>query len=185
MVLPWSWGLAERDQKSVTTEELLKRYRDSDLAAFKTFYSRTKGLVFSYLVSRLRNQADAEEALQDTYFRVHRYILTYDPDKPAIPWLMTIARNSLINIVKKRTPVSSIDPDTIVVENGTAASFETRNLLEKVLAELKPDDRKFLEERIFSELSYEELARGYFLTPENARQKVSRMLRKVKTSFNS
>ena len=76
-----------------TNEELLARYQSLDSDAFDLFFERNHSLVFNYLLSRLKNRPEAEEAFQQTFLRIHRYIQSYDPAQNAVGWVFTIARN--------------------------------------------------------------------------------------------
>lgn len=90
--------VTEEDQSN---EELLRRYQNADPRAFDEFFRRTKTLVYGYLLARLKNRGDADDAFQETYFRIHRYIDTFDPSRNALAWVMTIARNK----TRARSPV--------------------------------------------------------------------------------
>lgn len=71
-------------RNEATLEFLLARYRDSDPEAFREFYRRTKTLVLHFLLRNLKNRADAEDVFQETYFRVHRYVASYDQERNGV-----------------------------------------------------------------------------------------------------
>jgi len=88
-----------------TDEVLLQRIAADDDAALRLFYRRYAGLVFSLARRMLGDQGRAEEVLQETFVRVWRAAITYDParGRPET-WVTTIARNLAISILRKGQP---------------------------------------------------------------------------------
>lgn len=168
----------------LSNEELLTRYQAADVSAFDEFFERNRRLVFHYLYSRLGSVPEAEDAFQKTFFRIHRYILKYDPRQSALGWVMTIARNVAIDLYPKRPPVESLN------ETHTADSFgdpgdnlEARNTLAALMEQLEPRERRLIERRFLNDDSFEEIARDEGWTAQNARQRTSRLLRKLRSQL--
>lgn len=61
--------------------------------AFCKLYEQTSSAVFTYALSLLRNQADAEDAMQDTYLKIRSAAHLYRPEGKPMAWIFTIARN--------------------------------------------------------------------------------------------
>lgn len=53
--------------------------------------------------ARLRNAADAEDAVQDALLGLPCAIRTYDPDQPPLPLLRTLAHRRAVDILRRRT----------------------------------------------------------------------------------
>lgn len=174
--------MSGRDEPSL--EELLTRYRDSDPVAFREFYRRTKVLVFHYLSQRLRNRADAEDVFQETYFRVHRYVGTYDPARSGATWLLSIARNAMIDRLKATRRAPESNEALIQASAGPSRADELstlRSLFEDACRTMSPEEIGLLFQRVFLESSFEEIAEERQITPANARQRLSRLLRRIKS----
>jgi RNA polymerase sigma factor (sigma-70 family) len=80
-------------------------------ATIEDLFRRYWPLVFGYLVRQTRDVALAEEVAQETFARATRAFLGWRGGSAA-PWLLTIARNTLIDHVRKhgRTVVVAEPP---------------------------------------------------------------------------
>jgi RNA polymerase sigma-70 factor (ECF subfamily) len=119
--------------------------------------------------SLTRNQADAEDLVQDTLLRAYRAIDRFDGRYPRA-WLLTILRNTHINRNRKRRPELLLDPDTQLeraarTPEGDDASrpdrfidFELDAALEDALATLSPRFAEVVELVDIDGLTYAETA---------------------------
>lgn len=171
----------------IKNEELLARYKNLDKEAFNEFFRRNSPIVFSFIASRLNNHSEAEEVMQDTFFRIHKYVLKYDPEQNAMSWVFTIARNCLLDQVSKRKKHSELKQEMVVhhemqsVENSFQA--EAKDQLDNLLGSLSLEDRQLLEDRFLNEDSYEELAKEQDVSPAGVRQRISRIVRKLRENL--
>lgn len=110
--------------------------------------------------SLTRNDADADDLVQDTLLRAHRSIETFDGRYPRA-WLLTILRNTHINRQRRQRPELLRDPDTpdrVVAATGPLAddfieqSFDAE--IERALAELPEPFRQVIELVDIRDLSY-------------------------------
>lgn len=165
----------------LSNEELLARYRRSDLTGFDLFYRRNHKLIFNFLLSRLGSRADAEEAFQDTFMRIHKAIITYDPDQKALPWVFTIARNAAVDIVRRRrSHLSDSDVAEPSFEPATEVTIAAREVLNSLVVGLSLEERSLLESRFLNEESYDEIAARLRIKADVVRQRVSRLIKKIK-----
>jgi RNA polymerase sigma-70 factor, ECF subfamily len=83
---------------------LIARSALKDRAAFQELYRCTSRLLFNIALQRLRDQASAEEVLQDAFLEIWNKAGTYCPSagKP-MTWLITIVDNRSIDLVRRRT----------------------------------------------------------------------------------
>ena len=172
---------------SESNEKLLVRYQRAEADAFDLFYRRNKKLLFNFLKMKLGNQADAEEAFQETFIRIHKYILKYDPTQSAMNWVFTIARNSAIDVIAKNSRQNILrqkSTEVFDVESRSTVNFaiEAKQTLEKIFATLSEDERDLIRARFMDDESYEEIAVRLDVKPTGVRQRVSRLIRKIKTS---
>src|SRR5436190_5290745 len=91
---------------------LISRCALRDRQAFRDLYGRTSSKLFGVTLRILRDRSEAEEALQEVYVKIwqraDRYVAGgYSP----ISWLVAIARNHSLDILRARKPVSE-DIDT-------------------------------------------------------------------------
>lgn len=83
---------------------LIARMTLRDQAAFKQLYERTVRALLAIIVRLLRDQAWAEEVLQETYVSIWNSAANYAPAKAQpMTWLMTIARNRAMDALRSTT----------------------------------------------------------------------------------
>jgi RNA polymerase sigma-70 factor (ECF subfamily) len=165
----------------LTNEELLARYQAADPDAFEAFFERNRRLVFQYLYSRLGTVQDAEEAFQKTFFKIHRYIGKYDPSQSALGWVMTIARNVAFDLYPKRAAAESLENVPAEQLAKSDESVEARDALVALLEQLDPRERRLIERRFLHEESFEAIAKDEGWSVQNARQRTSRLVRKLRS----
>ena len=73
----------------------------SDRGAFATLYQRTAPKLLAILLRILRSKAAAEDALQDVFLKIWQNASSFSPEAgPPMGWLISIARNRAINILR-------------------------------------------------------------------------------------
>lgn len=77
-------------------------YVEDDMEAFELLYHRHKDRILGFLLARLRDRSEAEDVFQAVFTKLHRKRHQYRPEIPFLPWLFTLARNTLIDHVRKR-----------------------------------------------------------------------------------
>ncbi len=76
-----------------------------DRDAFATLYQRTAPKLFAILLRILRGKAAAEDALQDVFLKIWQNARSFSPEAgPPMGWLISIARNRAIDILRARNP---------------------------------------------------------------------------------
>jgi RNA polymerase sigma-70 factor, ECF subfamily len=86
---------------------LLGAVARGDEAAFERLYDATRAKLYGVLLRILGKPALAEEVMAETYFKVWNTADKFDPATASpITWLVAIARNRAIDIVRKRGDVS-------------------------------------------------------------------------------
>ena len=119
-----------------------------------------KGPIHSYFYRSLSNYADAEDLTQQFFHRIYKASGSYRPISKVSTWLFSIARNLLIDELKKkaRRPQANILSEW---ELGTESSENTSELQEILSIEMKklPENHKTaLLLRVQQEWSYQEIA---------------------------
>jgi RNA polymerase sigma-70 factor (ECF subfamily) len=91
--------------------DLIVRTGRGDRAAFRAVYDATASKLLGVILRIVKNRAGAEEILQDVYLRLWRNAASYAPEAgPPMGWLVSIARNRAIDVIRQKTP-DLIGPD--------------------------------------------------------------------------
>jgi len=106
--------IADRPVSTVAdAEELVRRIHAREDNAFDDLYLRYSRRVFGFLYQRLNgNVEDAEDLTADVFTRVYEKIDTFQVQgAPLSAWLFRIARNRLIDSVRRRAGQAQVGLD--------------------------------------------------------------------------
>jgi RNA polymerase sigma-70 factor (ECF subfamily) len=82
-------------------EALVEAVRNAEERAFGLLYERYFQRVYTFSFLRLRNHADTEEAVQETFISVFRSIDAYRGESSLVSWIYGIARNTVNNRLRR------------------------------------------------------------------------------------
>jgi RNA polymerase sigma-70 factor (ECF subfamily) len=146
-----------------------------DRASFSRLVDLHKRTVFGLCVRLLRDAEESRDAAQEAFVRAYAALGTYDPAQPFAPWLLRIARNHCLDVLRRRLPEArqvALDADASDGEApvreladadapGADALLEraqTREVLEAAVGELPPNYREVIHLFHVEQLSYKEIA---------------------------
>ena len=135
-----------------------------DQAAFGYLFDRYREAIYRLFVQRTGDKSDADDLLQETFIKVYMNIDRYSPDYTFGQWVYTIARNTLIDYLRRRSDDVSIDERFLSpVSPGptpeeSVINLQQRTQIERYLERLTPRYRRLVVLRFFDGLSYEEIA---------------------------
>jgi len=93
--------------------------------------------VYRFALSLTRNEADAEDTVQETYLRAYRSWHTFQQGSDARRWLFTICRNAFLRVRERaRHQVELEDGDVEAVASQVEESRGNRPLDDQLLARL-------------------------------------------------
>jgi RNA polymerase sigma-70 factor (ECF subfamily) len=80
----------------------MQRYCEGDSRAFRELYVATRARLLGYLRSLIRDDAMAEDILQQTFLKLHGARSIYVRGMDPVPWLYAIARRTCIDEMRRR-----------------------------------------------------------------------------------
>jgi len=154
--------------------QLVRMYRhNGDESAFRELLGRHQAKIYSYIYSMVGNQDTANDIFQETFTKViTRMDETYDEQGKWIAWVMRIAHNSTIDVLRKQkrfVDVTSKDEDDadfyerLTDDTATDAQQhvemdEDKARLMRHIQRLPAEQREVVMLRHFYELSFKEIA---------------------------
>ena len=145
---------------------LLGAVARGDEAAFERLYEATRAKLYGVLLRILGKPALAEEVMVETYLKIWKTADQFDPATASpITWLVAIARNRAIDIVRKRGD-ASIDEEPEVSQAASDApaplarremTAELKRLL-SCLGRLDPEKQRIVLLAYYSGWSRDQLA---------------------------
>lgn len=137
------------------------------------------------MLKQTGNETDAEDITIETFSKAFSSIESYDSKFAFNTWLITIARNTHIDLIRKRKNVHFVDiTDEAQQYNNIIDDSETiedelireQNLeiFKNYIRLLKPHYQEVIELRFFQELSYNEIAETLNEPLNNVKIKIMR-----------
>jgi RNA polymerase sigma-70 factor, ECF subfamily len=146
---------------------LLAAVSKRDAAAFERLYAATRAKLYGVLLRILGRPELADEVMQETYLKVWTMAERFDPTVASpITWMVAIARNRAIDIVRKKAEVSiEDDPEALNVAADTPAPLARREMTEELkrllscLGKLDPEKQRIVLLAYYSGWSRDQLAK--------------------------
>jgi RNA polymerase sigma-70 factor (ECF subfamily) len=173
--------------ESLSDDELLRGCHQRDELAVRELTRRYNQRLFRMARGILRNDADAEDVVQETYVRVFTHLEQFRGDSSVGTWLVRIAINLALGRIRRQRPTVDIadrpmastgpDPETLM------ARQELRSLLERSIDDLPDAFRAVFVARIVEGLSIQETADLFHIRPETVKTRVHRARRALRRSL--
>jgi RNA polymerase sigma-70 factor (ECF subfamily) len=175
---------------ATSDHELARRVAAGDTAAFAALMRRHNRTLFRTARAVLRDDAEAEDALQEAYLQAYRSIGDFRSEAKLSTWLVRIVANEALMRLRKRARRAEILPlqpgiseaelnqiaDTNMDDapERSAQRAEMRRLLELEIDALPDDYRAVFVLRVVEELSVEETAAALGIPEPTVRSRLFR-----------
>ena len=172
--------------------DLIARCALRDRAAFRVLYERTSAKLFGVTLRILKDRSEAEEAIQEVYVKIWQRADRYVAGNTSpISWLVAVARNHALDILRARRPVSEdIDVALEIPDGGPSPEravqdSQDRGRIDHCLGTLEPDRADAVRGAYLDGYSYEELASRYAVPINTMRTWLRRSLIKLKDCLSA
>jgi len=134
------------------------------VARLAVLFERYHRGLFRYFVSMNRDREQAEDLVQEVFFRMLRYRTSYDPAHSFTAWMYQIARNAGVDQVRKRGMAQVVDIDSFALVSGSPGPEESVSrgqdlaLLRRAMGQLPEDKREILVLSRFQGMKHEDIA---------------------------
>jgi RNA polymerase sigma-70 factor (ECF subfamily) len=155
--------LAAVSTPEVTDGMLIQRVAAREREAFEELYGRFARPVLGLALRRLGDRGRAEDSVQEVFAAVWRSAGSYDRARgPGGAWLYTIARNTIVDALRRK-PVPTVANPPEVVSTGATPDEEAEASwsawrVHRALDTLPDNERTAIDLAYFSGLSQSEIA---------------------------
>lgn len=174
-----------RDAAALPTDDeaLVSAAQAGDYPAFEELVRRHQRNVYALALGMLRNPAEAEEIVQETFLSAFSHLATFRGDARFSTWLYRVASNHALMRLRKKKPEPQGDTYDLEPRLSTAGtspfdaltqwarrpddalqSREVEGALDTALRRLTPEDRSLILLRAFDSASHEDLAHQFNTT---------------------
>jgi RNA polymerase sigma factor (sigma-70 family) len=140
---------------------LAARSAAGDEPAFEALYDRHHRALLGFCRHMLGSREEAEDALQQTFLRAHRALLSRGAPDELRPWLFAIARNRCLTLLAARMEAAIPDERLEPATEGLGSEVERRADLRALLGDIQrlpPDQRSALVLAELADLPHAEIA---------------------------
>lgn len=114
---------------------LIKAIAGGDAKALERLFARNQTRVFRYLTRVVRNEAVAEELLNEVFLGVWQNAARYEGRSEPSTWLISIAHNKAVSSLRKKREVSGYDEEVAgQIEDEADTPEVTTQKLDKAAA---------------------------------------------------
>jgi RNA polymerase sigma-70 factor (ECF subfamily) len=176
--------------EGLSDAELTVLARQRDEGAIRAITQRYNRRLYRVVRAILRNDADAEDVVQETYLRALTGLEQFRGDAALGTWLTRIAMNEALGRLRRQRPTVDWDshgdqrlqaeiiqfPFSAIANDPerTMAQSQVRNILEHAIDELPDAFRLVFMARIVEGMSIEETAELLALKPETVKTRLHR-----------
>lgn len=148
----------------------IEKAKNGDQAAYTFLLNLYWNEVYGFMLKRTENETTAEDITIETFSKAFDKIHTYNDDFQFNTWLISIAKNVHIDLLRKNKLslfVEMTSNEDLKNQNiaDTSPSAEDELITEqnlsrllKMIKELKPHYQEVIQLRYFQEMSYQEIA---------------------------
>jgi RNA polymerase sigma-70 factor (ECF subfamily) len=188
--------------ETLSDERLVERARSRDEAAVQLIMQRHNRRLYRVARSVLNDDAEAEDVVQETYFRAFTHLDGFRGDAQLSTWLTRIALNEALGRLRRRRVTIRLKDIDAINDQGearviylpaarqdsdpeaAAARSEVRRLLEHAVDQLPASFRTVFVLRDIEEMSVEETASQLGLRPETVKTRLHRARRLLRQSLD-
>ena len=163
-------GGAPQEDARAEEFDLLRRIAQRERSAFEDLYSRYVNILYASALKFVKEDADAQDVVQDVFIQIWDKAKLYDPAKgKPLTWALTLTRNRAIDrirAIQRRTRLrDEFEQETFVDESagvrealsGVDAS-EKGQILRKAVSQLSPQQKKVIELAYFGGFTQTEIS---------------------------
>jgi RNA polymerase sigma-70 factor (ECF subfamily) len=172
--------------EKATVDSLISGFYNGSRDDFDALYRYTREFLYIYALTVVGDSYIADDAVQDAFIRVYRYINKYRPGTNGLAWLIQITKNTAINAKNNREKVVIVDETrqkSPVYDPGTIA--EDRLYVDYMLKKLTEGERQVVMLHLFGELAVREVAEILGVPVTTAEWRYKSALKKLKKAIDS
>ncbi|MDQ2866941.1 MAG: sigma-70 family RNA polymerase sigma factor [Verrucomicrobiota bacterium] len=185
--------------QQIEDSAVIARVAQGERAAFPLLYDRLSRPLFSLALKMLRDQADAEDLLQDVFVQIWKRAPSYDPRQSSVfSWAVLLTRSRAIDRLRSRMRRSQVivpslegdEAETTLPDASTGGSgsdiIEKKDEAARVRAALQnlpQEQREAIELAFLSGLTHHEIAERLEQPLGTVKARIRRGLLRLRQKF--
>jgi RNA polymerase sigma-70 factor (ECF subfamily) len=154
-------------------QQLISDYLNGDERALRLLFSRYLKTIYNFTYRFTGNIENAEDVTQETFLKVWKNLKKYDPEQNFKTWIFAIARNTALDLLRKKkdfvfSDFENEDGTNTIADSLTDAEplpyelllrAERTRELEKILNDVPPLYREVLLLHYYNEFTFDEISK--------------------------
>jgi RNA polymerase sigma-70 factor (ECF subfamily) len=163
-ISPASPAPVQAAAQDTSDETLVAQIAQRDKHALQLLYSRHHVRIFRFALRFLNDEAAAEDTVSEVFIDVWRQAERFEGRSQVTTWLLAIARNKALSLLRRRSSEELDDEVAEFIEdpsdNPEAAMLKSQraSVLQDCLTQLSPAHREIVDLVYYHEKSVEEVA---------------------------
>ena len=155
---------AAQGTQDTSDEALVARIAQRDKQALQLLYSRHHVRIYRFALRFLNDEAAAEDTVSEVFIDVWRQAERFEGRSQVTTWLLAIARNKALSLLRRRSSEELDDEVAEFIEdpsdNPEVAMLKSQraSVLQDCLTQLSPAHREIVDLVYYHEKSVEEVA---------------------------
>lgn len=141
--------------------------------------------MYRYVYYKTGNRWDTDDLVSEIFRKSYEKFATLKDHSNPKAWLMTIARNTVIDFYRRKKEVASgmnvERPEAYDAFEGQWEHDDEIDCLKKALAVLPQEDQEIINMRYFAEMKFRDIGAAVEKTENAIRVRASRLLKKLGT----
>ena len=184
--------------ETASDEELAMDAQTGNLDAYDEIVRRYQERIWSFLYKFCPHQSELEDLVQDTFIKAYNNLHRWQPTGTFKSWLMRLAvntghdfyrkrRNEPLTIAQKTHKDAESDPLEEHLEEEAHATQEhpAAELVERIMLELKPDDRVVVTLQYYEKMTLQEISEKMDWSLANTKVKSHRARKKLEKALKA
>ncbi|HPW96963.1 MAG TPA: sigma-70 family RNA polymerase sigma factor [Flavobacterium sp.] len=151
-------------------KQYIENAKNGDQVAFTFLLDNYWNEVYGFMLKRTENETDSEDITIETFSKAFDKIATYNPEFQFNTWLIAIAKNVHIDMLRKKKSSLFVDisenddrqayniADSSPTAEDELITEQNLSQLLRYIKELKPHYQEVIQLRYFQEMSYQEIS---------------------------
>jgi RNA polymerase sigma factor (sigma-70 family) len=179
--------------KADALRALMRDAQDGDRIAYASLLQEVLPILKRVVQGRLPflPLMDREDLVQEILLSLHAARATYDPERPFIPWLMTIAHNRMVDNARRHSRrfanellVDEYPADAVAEDTGTTSdAYGDPEALQRAVKSLPKGQRTAIELLKLREMSLKEAAAASGMSIGALKVSVHRAVKSLRASL--
>ena len=172
------------------SDNVLDRFRQGDLDAFEAIFREHQRAVYRWILRIVRDPSAAEDLTVETFWRIHRAHMRFEPSRPFEPWARRIATRAALDWLRARRPEAALTGQAVAdppapptADPGVAAEIRLKTA--QAFVRLPPRLRIAAVLAVVEEQPHKDIAAALGISVAAVKLRVFRALRLLRKDLES